>query len=183
MSQQKNGANYDSEKSSVSLRSYLENSIAELAKRTDAQFAAMDKAIAAALASAEKAVAAALVAQDKLTSAAFAAAKEALMEAQTQLVAYKASSNEWRGTLTDLISKVMTRQEIEALLLNINGSLTEAKDRISVLEGQGQRASGQAEAQDAGHAQNKWTFQQVLAIFAVLAGWGITIILYLLKKP
>jgi dGTP triphosphohydrolase len=113
-------ANFDSEKSTVSLRQYLESSIAELSKRMDARFEAADKALAAALVTAEKAVAAALVSQDKLTSAAFVAAKEALAEAQTQLSAYKASANEWRGTLNDLISTVMVRKEVEALFVAVN---------------------------------------------------------------
>jgi hypothetical protein len=113
-------ANYDSEKSTVSLRQYLENSIAALGKRMDDKFEGADKALAAALITAEKAVAAALVSQDKLTSAAFVAAKEALAEAQTQLSAYKASANEWRGTLNDLISTVMVRKEVEALFIAVN---------------------------------------------------------------
>ena len=116
-------ANFDSEKSTVSLRQYLESSISELSKRMDARFEAADKALAAALVTAEKAVAAALVSQDKLTSAAFVAAKEALAEAQTQLSAYKASANEWRGTLNDLISTVMVRKEVEALFLAANTKL------------------------------------------------------------
>jgi len=112
--------NYDSEKSVVSLRQYLENSIAALGKRMDDKFEGADKALAAALITAEKAVAAALVSQDKLTSAAFVAAKEALAEAQTQLTAYKASANEWRATLNDLISTIMVRKEVEALFLAAN---------------------------------------------------------------
>jgi len=116
----KHAADFNSEESSVSLRQYLENSIAELGKRMDARFEAADKALAAALVTAEKAVAAALVSQDKLTSAAFVAAKEALAEAQTQLSAYKASANEWRGTLNDLISTVMVRKEVEALFTAVN---------------------------------------------------------------
>jgi hypothetical protein len=116
-------ANYDSEKSTVSLRQYLEGLIGELGKRTDARFDAADKALAAALLTAEKAVSAALVSQDKLTAAAFVAAKEALAEAQTQLTAYKASANEWRGTLNDLISTIMVRKEVEALFTAVNTKL------------------------------------------------------------
>jgi hypothetical protein len=116
-------ADYNSEASTVSLRAYLEASIAELGKRTDARFDAADKALAAALLTAEKAVAAALVSQDKLTSAAFVAAKEALAEAQTQLTAYKASANEWRATLNDLISTIMVRKEVEALFTAVNTKL------------------------------------------------------------
>ena len=115
-----NGADYNSEKSTVSLRTYLEGLIGELGKRTDARFDAADKALAAALLTAEKAVSAALVSQDKLTAAAFVAAKEALAEAQTQLTAYKASANEWRATLNDLISTIMVRKEVEALFAAVN---------------------------------------------------------------
>lgn len=114
------GANFDSEKSTVSLRQYVEKLIAESDKRNEAQFLAAKEAVAAALAAAEKAVSAALVAQDKLTSAAFVAAKEALAEAQTQLTAYKTSANEWRGTLNDLIGTIMVRKEVEALFTAIN---------------------------------------------------------------
>jgi hypothetical protein len=120
MPKPQNGASYDSEKSTVSLRQYLENAISELGKRTDARFEAADKALAAALVTAEKAVAAALVSQDKLTSANFVAAKEALAEAQIQLTAYKASANEWRATLSDLIATIMVRKEVEALFVAVN---------------------------------------------------------------
>jgi dGTP triphosphohydrolase len=114
------GADYNSEKSTVSLRQYVEKLIQESDKRNEAQFLAAKEAVAAALAAAEKAVSAALVAQDKLTSAAFVAAKEALAEAQTQLTAYKASANEWRATLNDLISTIMVRKEVEALISGLN---------------------------------------------------------------
>jgi dGTP triphosphohydrolase len=115
--------NYDSEKSTVSLRQYVEKLIAESDKRNEAQFLAAKEAVAAALAAAEKAVSAALVAQDKLTSAAFVAAKEALAEAQMQLTAYKASANEWRATLSDLIATIMVRKEVEALFTAVNSKI------------------------------------------------------------
>jgi dGTP triphosphohydrolase len=172
----KNGANYDSEKSTVSLRQYVESLVSELDKRTEAQFVAAKEAVAAALASAEKAVAAALVASDKLTAAAFVAAKEALAEAQLQLSAYKAASNEWRSTLNDLISKVMMRQEIEARF----GAI---EDRTTKLEGLEQRASGQAEASESGSQRGRWTFQQVLAVLGLLLLAAGLLIAYVVKKP
>jgi hypothetical protein len=183
MDKQRNGADYNSEKSTVSLRQYVERLIAESDKRNDAQFLAAKEAVAAALAAAEKAVAAALVAQDKQTNAAFLAAKEALAEAQVQLTLYKAQSNEWRNTLNDLIAKLMLRPEITQMFASGEKSLEELKYRVGELEGKSMRASGKSEAQDAGSAQNKWTFQQVVLVVGMLAGWGITILMYLLKKP
>jgi dGTP triphosphohydrolase len=178
-----NGADYNSEKSTVSLRQYVERLISESDKRNESQFQAAKEAVAAALAAAEKAVAAALVAQDKLASEKAQAAKEALAEAQVQLTLYKAQSNEWRNTLNDLISKLMLRPEITGLFTIVERAHEELKKRVGTLEGLGQRSIGQAEAQESGSAQNKWTFQQVVLVVGMLAGWGITILLYLLKKP
>jgi dGTP triphosphohydrolase len=177
-------ADYNSEKSTVSLRQYVERLISESDKRNESQFQAAKEAVAAALAAAEKAVAAALVAQDKLASEKAQAAKEALAEAQVQLTLYKAQSNEWRNTLNDLISKLMLRPEIVGLFGIVEKAHEELKGRVSIIEGLGQRASGKVEAQDAGSAQNKWTFSQVLIIVALLGGWALTITLFLMKgKP
>ena len=152
----------------VSLRHYVETLVTELEKRMDAQFLAAKDAVAAALAAAEKAVAAALVSSDKLTSAAFIAAKEALAEAQTQLAAYKAASNEWRSTLTDLIAKGMLRPEIESLIKALNDKFDGLDKRIAALEGQLQRAGGEADAAESGKIQGRWTVEKILAILALL---------------
>lgn len=179
----------DSEQT-VSLRIYLENAlasatllsssaIAELEKRMDGQFLAAKEAVAAALVTAEKAVSAALVAQDKQTQAAFIAAKEALVEAQSQLTQYKIQANEWRSTLNDLISKLMLRPEIVALFtaegkaldavrMTLEAKLASIESRVSSLEGTGQRLSGQKEASTEGHVQNQWTFAQVLAVVGLV---------------
>jgi hypothetical protein len=172
MPPQRNGANFDSEKSTVSLRQYVESLVKELEKRTDAQFLAAKEAVAAALAAAEKAVAAALVASDKLTAAAFVAAKEALAEAQTQLTAYKAASNEWRATLNDVMSKIMVRQEVEALFKSAEDKMDTLEKRVVAMEGQGMRTVGQEEAQSAAQVHNRWTIEKVLSIIALLLAFG-----------
>lgn len=183
MGKEQHDANYDSEQSTVSLRQYVEKLISESDKRTDAQFLAAKEAVAAALAAAEKAVAAALVAQDKLTTAAFIAAKEALAEAQVQLTLYKAQSNEWRNTLNDLIAKLMLRPEIVGLFTASEKALEELKSRVQTLEGSGQYGLGKAAATESSSTQNKWTFSQVLIIVGMVAGWIVTALVLLSKKP
>jgi dGTP triphosphohydrolase len=158
----------------VSLRQYLESLVTELDKRTEAQFIAAKEAVAAALASAEKAVAAALVASDKLTSAAFIAAKEALAEAQLQLTAYKAQSNEWRATLNDLISKMMMRQEIEARFGAFDA-------RITVVEKSIATSAGSRAAAEHDKARSQWTLSQIVTIIAVLIAAATFIVLMMRK--
>jgi hypothetical protein len=149
----------------VSLQKYMETLVSEAGKRTDDRFDSAEKAVMAALATQEKALAAALVSADKLTSAAFVAAKEALAEAQTQLVAYKATANEWRGTLNDLISKIMPRPEIEATLIGLGA-------RITTLEGQARFSSGQKEAISFSHTRGQWTFEKILTILALMVAFA-----------
>jgi hypothetical protein len=96
--------------------SVLEEKVHALSILMVERFKSLDMAITATLNSTEKSLAAAITTQDRLTSGAFTAAKEALKEAQMQLIEYKHASNEWRETLTDLIAKGMLRPEIEALL-------------------------------------------------------------------
>jgi hypothetical protein len=174
------GANYDSEKSTVSLRQYVESLIRESDKRNEAQFTAAKEAVAAALAAAKEAVAAALVAQDKLTSAAFVAAKEALAEAQIQLTAYKAQSNEWRATLTDLINTLMLRPEILAMFSGVNKNAEELGKRVSALENSGQFGRGQAEASIADRTKSQWNFATILSVITLLL---LLASLFLGKKP
>jgi hypothetical protein len=116
-------ADYNSERSTVSLRQYFERLLLESDKRNEDKFAAVKDSIAAAIAGLKEATSTALVASDKQTAAAFISAEKALAEAQTQLTAYKASANEWRATLNDLISTIMVRKEVEALFLAINAKV------------------------------------------------------------
>jgi len=105
------------------LRQYFERLLLESDKRNEDKFAAVKDSIAAAIAGLKEATSTALVASDKQTAAAFISAEKALAEAQTQLTAYKASANEWRATLNDLISTIMVRKEVEALFLAINAKV------------------------------------------------------------
>jgi hypothetical protein len=175
MPKRENGANFDSENSAVSLRQYVESLVSELEKRTDAQFLAAKEAVSAALAAAEKAVSAALVASDKQTAAAFLAAKEALKEAQEQLGAYKAASNEWRGTINDLITNTTTLiSNLKAeLKQSIDEKLSPLQERIAKMEGSWQYTTGQAEAAGQGHLQNRWNFRDALSILALLITLGL----------
>jgi ABC-type transporter Mla subunit MlaD len=176
-------ANFDTDQSVVSLRQYVESLINESNRRSDAQFLAAKEAVSTALAAQEKAINAALVSADKLTSAAFVAAKEALAEAQVQLNAYKAQSNEWRGTLNDLVSKIMMRPEILAMFgatdkaladlrLYLEGKINSNEKRIAAMENLGQRAIGATEASETSSQRIKWTFEKVLSILAILVAFG-----------
>ena len=173
MDKHRNVADYNSEKSTVSLRQYIESLIAELSKRLDAQFQSAEKAVGTALAAQEKALNAALASADKLTAAAFVAAKEALAEAQTQLVAYKAASNEWRSTLTDLIAKIVTRQEIESLFTSVNKDISELAKRIALLEGQGQRIQGKDESKSEIGTLLRWLIGLAVVIVLGLLGYFV----------
>lgn len=55
----------------------------------------------------EKAVAAALAAAEKAVKAALDAAQKAVDKAESSLVVWKESQNEWRGTIADIISKTL----------------------------------------------------------------------------
>jgi hypothetical protein len=159
----------------VSLREHVESLVSELEKRMDTQFAAAKEAVAAALASAEKAVAAALVASDKLTSAAFIAAKEALQEAQLQLNAYKAQSNEWRATLNDLMSKMMMRQEIEVRFNAMDS-------RMAAMEKANAQVAGGKAAAELDRSRGQWTISSIVTIIAVIIAAGTFIVLMMRSK-
>jgi small-conductance mechanosensitive channel len=182
------------EPQTVSLREYFERVLKDLQDRMDERGNAADKAIAAALAASKEAVAAALVSQDKSTAAAFAAAKEALTEAQTQLVAYKASSNEWRGTLNDLTAKMMLRTEVEAAFTavaaaalamqkTIDDKIEGLRKKVADLESAGQRGAGKEEASEEGKVQSRWTFNQVLIIVGILLGALYFVLTYQKAHP
>lgn len=172
----KREADFNSEKSTVSLKVYLENSLRELEKRVDQQFLAAKEAVGTAMVAAEKAVSAALVAQDKQTQAAFIAAKEALAEAQVQLTLYKAQSNEWRQTLTDLIATLMLRPEIVATFKALESRIDSLASKIDSLEKSGQFISGQSLANQEGRASGRWTFEKALAILAILISLGVAVL-------
>lgn len=120
MKEEHQNADFNSEKSTVSLRQYFERLIAESDKRNEDRFTAVKESIAAAITGLKEATSTALTASDKQTAAAFISAEKALAEAQTQLTAYKASANEWRATLNDLISTIMVRKEVEGALGAMN---------------------------------------------------------------
>jgi hypothetical protein len=155
-------------KSQISGREYAELLVSELGKRTDEKFLAAKEAVGTAMIAAEKAVSAALVASDKLTSAAFIAAKEALKEAQVQLAEYKAASNEWRATLTELIAKGMLRPEIDALFKSASEKLSLLEARVAKMENVIQRNSGEREGSSISRAQIHWTFEKLLSVLAIL---------------
>jgi hypothetical protein len=126
--------------------SVLEEKVTALTILMTDKFNSFDVAMVLATSTVEKTLSAALVSQDKLTTAAFQAAKEALKEAQGQLAEYKSSSNEWRATLTDLISKGMLRPEIESLMRAANDKEGLLEKRVNSLEITRGEATGKAAA-------------------------------------
>lgn len=167
------------EKAVVTLREYVETLIGEFEKRSDAQFKSVRESLATALIVAEKASQAAMVAQDKQTTAAFTASKEALIEAQVQLTAYKAQSNEWRATLNDLITRLMMRPEVLALVGASDKAISDLRrymedkfdqntKRIAALELALSKESGRDLAQEKGQWSNRWNFSQIVSILALI---------------
>ena len=99
----------------VSLRVHLETLIKAEAKRND------DRA---------KAAEAALI-------AAFTTAKEALFEAKTAAEKLADKQNEWRGSINDVITTRISREEHEASRTPLSDKLDDAIARIGRIEGRG----------------------------------------------
>lgn len=118
----RNGNEDEKKEIYISIREFLEQSLESLDRITQERFSAIENKLMAALEATEKSFNAALQASNKNTATIFQANKEALYEAQSQLTQYKLASNEWRGTLNDLIAKIMLRPEIEKGILDTRSS-------------------------------------------------------------
>lgn len=81
------------------------------------------------------------------------AAERALVVSVEELRAYKSSQNEWRGTISDLTSKFITRIEANALEDKFNF-------RINSLEGIARE-----------HVGEKGANHRIWAVAVVLVGW------------
>ena len=99
----------------VSLRDHLEALLKAEAKRSD------DRA---------KAAEAALI-------TAFTTAKEALSEAKTAAEKLADKQNEWRGSINDVITTRISREEHEASRKPLSDKLDDAIARIGKIEGRG----------------------------------------------
>jgi hypothetical protein len=101
--------------SEVSLREHLETLLKAEAKRND------DRAKAAEAA---------------LTTA-FTTAKEALLEAKAAAEKLADKQNEWRGSINDVITTRLSREEHEASRKPLSDKLDDAIARIGKIEGRG----------------------------------------------
>jgi len=105
----------DNSSNEVSLRDYLEGLLKAEAKRND------DRAKAAEMA---------------LTSA-YTTAKEALTESKAAADKVADKQNEWRGSINDVITTRMSREEHEASRRPLSDKLDDAIARIGKIEGRG----------------------------------------------
>jgi len=85
------------------------------AKRTDARFNAIERAL----------------------TTSYATAKESLVEAKTAAEKLADKQNEWRGSINDVITTRMSREEHEASRKPLSDKLDDAIARIGKIEGRG----------------------------------------------
>ena len=79
------------------------------------------------------------------------------------LAEYKAQSNEWRGSLSDLRASFATKTEIEALETALRNEREERRDQQNLRVGEDkQRGEGRAQLQ--------WSFERVLTLLGLAAG-------------
>jgi hypothetical protein len=95
--------------------------IETLKQHFDQRLMDQDKAVQAALAAAEKAVAAAL-----------AAAEKAREQASEEAKAWRASANEWRGSMMDREIRFASREEMTAELKAVRAQLESLKESRDV---------------------------------------------------
>lgn len=112
-------------------RRYLEKFEA-VAKSAEAAGLAAGTAVAAALAAQEKAVASAFAAQEKSVAAINEARDKAILKAEEALRDYKVAANEFRGTLADLASRLLSRTEADVRFAAADKSLDDFKVGIQV---------------------------------------------------
>ena len=88
----------------------------------------------------KEAVAAALAAAEKAVNAALASAEKAADKFDQSLKEYKSSSNEWRGTLNDIVARMMPRADFEreqkALAAHIESLLVAAREQHKQIDSQ-----------------------------------------------
>ena len=99
----------------VSLREHLETLIKAEAKRNDDRAEAAEAALITA----------------------FTTAKEALFEAKTAAEKLADKQNEWRGSINDVITTRISREEHEASRKPLSDKLDDAIARIGRIEGRG----------------------------------------------
>ncbi len=101
--------------------------------------------------------------------AAFNAAERASEKTETALKEYKVSSNEWRDTVKDLISKMITRPDVERELKVIDEKISDLREYRSKVEG---RAVEKVETQ----GQSNWNMGIVIVIALAIISNAIMII-------
>lgn len=112
-------------------RRYLEKFDA-VAKSAEAAGLAAGTAVAAALAAQEKAVAAAFAAQEKAVAAINEARDKAILKAEEALRDYKTAANEFRGTLSDLAARLLSRTEAEVRFLAVDKVVDDFKQATQI---------------------------------------------------
>jgi len=112
----------------------------------------------------EKAVYSALTAQEKLTSAAFVSSEKAIVKAEAAQISYNATHNDLTRKMDGQYKDTLPRTEAEAKFKALEEKIADLREFKSGIGGKDQNKAA------------------VLAIAVVLIGWGITVILFLIKK-
>src|SRR5713101_1486571 len=105
----------DNSSNEVSLRDYLEGLLKAEAKRNDDRANAAETALITA----------------------YTTARESLSEAKTAAEKMADKQNEWRGSINDVITTRMSREEHEASRRPLSDKLDDAIARIGKIEGRG----------------------------------------------
>lgn len=95
--------------------------------RYQQRFDAAQQALTTALTAQERAVQAAMAAQEKYAAAALAAAQLAIDKAESNTKDWKASSNEWRGAMTDREHTFISRNEHDLAISGLEKQIDELK--------------------------------------------------------
>ena len=105
----------DNSPNEVPLGDHFKALLGAEAKRTDARFNAIERAL----------------------TTSYATAKESLVEAKTAAEKLADKQNEWRGSINDVITTRMSREEHEASRRPLSDKLDDAIARIGKIEGRG----------------------------------------------
>jgi K+/H+ antiporter YhaU regulatory subunit KhtT len=114
------------------------------------------------------------VSSKEAIKAAFNASERAAEKTETALKEYKISSNEWRDTVKDLVSKMITRPDVERELKVLENQIADLREYRSKSEG---RAVQQVETK----SQTNWGIHLTVVIVLSVASLILSLVNILSK--
>lgn len=127
------------------------------------------------------------VAMDEKTSLALAGSEKAVSKAEAATEKRFDAVNEFRSALGDQASLQMPRKEADAKFVAFEDKINTMKDSFSkeiagLKESRSESVGAKEQGQES-KLQNHWVIGLIISLGLALVGWGVTVTLFMSRKP